>query len=120
MIPVYCENGNFKVQYFNTVTNKWITLWKSETELEANDRLCFYKERWGDVEWIVRNLITESKAQEFYRDLLGTIHSTGNIGIMSEHLIADHMEMSVERARDMLWACVKYGITERQGGGFVV
>lgn len=65
-------------------------------------------------------MIKESQAKEFYRDLLGTIHSTGNIGIMSEYLVADHMGITPERARDMLWACVKYGITERQGGGFVV
>ena len=41
-------------------------------------------------------------------------------GIMSAELIADHMEISVETASELLFACIKYGITERQGGGYVV
>ena len=69
------------------------------------------------------NTITKAQAAEFYRDLCGTVygdarHSGG--GIMSEALIAEHMGISEERASEFLWACARYGITERQGGAWVV
>lgn len=68
-------------------------------------------------------MITKEMAKEFYRDLCGTVYGNANAtcgGIMSEELIADHMKISVDRAREFLWACANYGITERQGGAWVV
>ena len=67
--------------------------------------------------------ITQKMAKEFYRDLCGTVYGDANKtagGIMSAELIADHMRISVEKATEFLWACAKYGITERQGGAWVV
>ena len=68
-------------------------------------------------------MITKEMAKEFYRDLCGTVYGNTNTtcgGIMSEELIADHMKISVDLAREFLWACANYGITERQGGAWVV
>ena len=67
--------------------------------------------------------ITKDAAREFYRDLCGTVYGNADInsqGIMSAALIADHMKMSIEKANEFLDACCRYGITERQGGGWVV
>lgn len=67
--------------------------------------------------------ITKEMAREFYRDLCGTVYGDENKtcgGIMSAGLIADHMRMSIEATNDFLWACARYGITERQGGAWVV
>lgn len=68
-------------------------------------------------------MITEKMAREFYRDLCGTVYGDANKtaqGIMSAELIADHMKISVEKANEYLDACRRYGITERQGGAWVV
>lgn len=70
-----------------------------------------------------KNKITGKTAREFYRDLCGTVYGNHDInsqGIMSEEHIADLLGIPVERATDFLWACAKYGITERQGGAWVV
>ena len=66
--------------------------------------------------------ITEKAAREFWRDLMGTLRFTtkGTHGIMSANLIADHMNISTERANEFLWKCVELGITDRQGGAFVI
>lgn len=67
--------------------------------------------------------ITKAQANEFYRDLCGTVYGDPKQkcgGIMSEALIADHMGISEERASEFLWACARHGITERQGGAWVV
>ena len=69
-------------------------------------------------------MITEKMAKAFWRDLMGTLWGNPDCktthGIMSPYLVADHMHMEEERAEEFLWSCIKYGITERQGGGFVV
>ena len=67
--------------------------------------------------------ITNGQANEFYRDLCGTMYGDSNKtcqGIMSVYLIADRMGISVERANDFCNAMIQYGITERQGGLIVV
>lgn len=67
--------------------------------------------------------ITEGMAREFYRDLCGTVYGNANRtqgGTMNEALIADHMGISIERATEMCKAMVFYGITERQGGKYVI
>ena len=68
-------------------------------------------------------MITKAQAKEFYRDLCGTVYGDANKscgGIMSEKLIAEHLKISEQQATEMLWACARYGITERQGGAWVV
>lgn len=67
--------------------------------------------------------ITKTQAREFMRDLRGTVYgdpNKANGGIMREGLVADHMKMSIEKANQFLNACIKYGITERQGGAYVI
>ena len=67
--------------------------------------------------------ITKAQANEFYRDLCGTVYGDPKKkcgGIMSEALIADHMGIDEELAHAYLRACAEYGITERQGGAWVV
>lgn len=69
------------------------------------------------------NTIPFGMAKEFYRDLCGTVYGDCNKnsqGIMSAEHIADLMGESLERTEDFLWACARYGITERQGGAWVV
>ena len=68
--------------------------------------------------------MTEAKARAFWRDLMGNLWGDPNTkatrGIMSAELIADHMGIPAETASEFLFTCIKYGITERQGGGYVV
>lgn len=68
--------------------------------------------------------INEKQAREFWRDLMGTLwhdpETKATHGIMGSGLIADHMNISVEKANAFMWKCVEFGITDRQGGGFVV
>lgn len=115
----YSPSGNFDV-CIKRKDGNYTPVYRLETMREAEEYAVSRKNLYPNLQFKIINRINEGKAKEFFRDLLGTIHSTGNIGIMSEYLVADHMGISPERARDMLWACVKYNITERQGGGFVV
>ena len=67
--------------------------------------------------------MTKNQCKEFMRDLRGIVYgdpNKANGGIMSERLIADHMKISVSKAEQFLWSCAKHGVTERQGGGWVV
>ena len=68
--------------------------------------------------------IKDSQAREFWRDLMGTLRfsTKGTHGIMGVGLIADHMNISVEKANVFLRRCAEddLRLTERQGGGWVV
>lgn len=67
--------------------------------------------------------VTKTQAKEFYRDLCGTYNgSTNKIcqGIASTQHIAETMNISPNMVDDFCTAMVKYGITERQGGGYVI
>ena len=68
--------------------------------------------------------VSLGQAREFMRDLKGAIYNGdcahADSGIMSVALIAEYLKISEERASLYLWACANYGITERQGGGWVV
>ena len=67
--------------------------------------------------------ITREMAEEFYRDLCGTVYKGSRKtcgGVMPVELIADHMKISKERATLFCYAMIKYGITEKQGGMIVV
>lgn len=70
------------------------------------------------------NNISIEKAKAFWEDLMGTLWGnpkcTSTHGIMGAELVAEHMNMTPEKANAFLWACVEYKLTERQGGGFVV
>jgi len=70
------------------------------------------------------NIITEGMARGFWKDLMGTLWHNPECktthGTMSAALVAEHMNISEEKANDFLWVCVAYGITDRQNGGFVV
>ena len=74
--------------------------------------------------WVVKKGVTKANAISFWRDLMGTLwHNPDTIqthGIMGEYLVASHMEIEVSKAKEFLDACVEYGITERQGSGYVV
>ncbi len=63
------------------------------------------------------------RARHFYRRLCRKVNGDPDKqaqGIMGEELIAEHMDMPVEKVKELLRACANYGITERQGGGWVV
>lgn len=67
--------------------------------------------------------ITQGMAREFYRDLCGTVNGNADKtcqGVLPVDEIAERMGISTEKANEFLWACAKYGITERQGGMWVV
>lgn len=92
----------------------YVEVWLTK---EASNRLGYFKK-----EHFV-NFVSESQSKEFYRDLCGIVYGDCNKnsqGIMSVEMIADYMEISIERANDFLWSCARYGITERQGGAWVV
>ena len=68
--------------------------------------------------------IDKEKAKAFWNDFKGIMYhgdlNHGTSGIVSEEFVADRMGISVEKATEFLWAAVKYELTDRQGGGFVI
>lgn len=67
--------------------------------------------------------VTKQQAKEFYRKLCVTVYGNENqncCGIMPVALIADHMEVSIEKANLYCNAMVKHGITERSNGMIIV
>lgn len=67
--------------------------------------------------------VTENQAKEFYRDLCGTVYGDSRKsceGTMSVEQIADVMGIEKERAEEFCQAMICHGITERQGGNYVV
>lgn len=69
--------------------------------------------------------ITKEKATAFWHDLMGTLWGNPDTkethGIMSADFIADtYLDITEGKANAFLWACVEYGLTDRQGGGFVI
>lgn len=72
------------------------------------------------------NTITKSMAYEFMRDLYGTISASSgkeykpNSGVMSAGLVADYLCISTEKANAYLWACCRYGYSDRQSSMFVI
>lgn len=93
--------------------------------IEINDKhldmkeMAICLENWDEV----KPSITKPQAQEFYRDLCGTVYGNANKncqGIMNIPMIAQHMGISNERAEEYCNAMIKYGITEKQSGMIVV
>lgn len=67
--------------------------------------------------------ITKTQANEFYNKLCEKVYGNANKtqqGIMSVGLIADHMEITVEKAKELCNAMIRYGITERSNGMIIV
>lgn len=67
--------------------------------------------------------ISKKQAQEFYRDLCGTVYGDprkNSQGCMSVALIAEHMKISVERAEEFCRAMLWHGVTERSCGLIIV
>lgn len=141
------ENGDYFVVRRNHITNRCYAITR-ETEsdfLEQGHILregeyaifngecvrgmteyeeCFYNidkidgiDSWGNI----KADITEKQAQEFYRDLCGTVNEgKTSQGTLSVEAIAEKMEISVSKAEAFCRAMFKYKITEKQGGGVVV
>lgn len=67
---------------------------------------------------------TKEQVRRFWRDLMGTLYSNPNrkysSGIMSVDMISERLRCPVSVAEDWLRKCAQYGLTERQGGGWVV
>lgn len=68
--------------------------------------------------------IKEEQGFGFWADLMGTIYC-GNwrgqtSGIMSAERIAEILGITTETAEAFLRECYQLGLTERQGGGWVV
>lgn len=105
---IYFIGNEFKLE-----DNCYVEVWLAEPAIYIGR---FNKEHFVDF-------VSESQAKEFYRDLCSTVYGDCNKnsqGIMSAEMIADYMKISIERANDFLWACARYGITERQGGAWIV
>lgn len=72
----------------------------------------------------MENKITSAMATAFWRDLMGTLWHDPNTksthGVMGAELVADYLNTTTEIASNYLWKCVEIGLTDRQGGGFVV
>ena len=67
--------------------------------------------------------ITKQQAKNFYKDLCGTVYGNENqncCGIMPVALIADHMNVSIEKANLYCNAMVRHGITGRANGMIIV
>ena len=112
-----CENPeHYRQKRYNLIgepTEEMITEWKAA---------------YGDFnEEVLKKMeelaISEGMAKEFYRDLCGTVYGDDTItcgGIMNEAKIAEIMSITLEEAERFCNAMIKYGITERQGGMFVI
>lgn len=67
--------------------------------------------------------ITKHQAKEFYKKLCYKAYGNAEMnccGIMPVALIADHMEVSIEKANLYCNAMIKHGITERANGMIIV
>lgn len=66
---------------------------------------------------------TEMEAREFYKTLCFMYNRNENCtcqGIASAEHIAEKLKLDLSATRELCNAMVFYGITERQGGGFVI
>ena len=69
---------------------------------------------------ITESDITKEMARGFFNDVCGTFHTNGNSGIVSVDFVAERMGITTEQSEMFFRACAKYGITERQGGAWVI
>lgn len=65
-----------------------------------------------------------TKARGFWEDLMGTIWNdpkrSYSSAVVSTEFIADRMNLSVDETEKFMIMCNKAGLTDRQGGGWVV
>ena len=104
-LPDYCKNmRRFKWKKY------WYTIYRATvgTDDENEENLT----------------ITEGQAREFYRDLKGLMYhgdtNHSDTGILYVFGVANWLDITEEKAKEICNAWVKYGITERQGGGIVI
>lgn len=67
--------------------------------------------------------MTKKQCKNFIADVKGAIWGNANHpddAIVEAAFIAERLDISLSKANQFLWACARYGITERQGGGWVV
>lgn len=67
--------------------------------------------------------VTKQQAKEFYKKLCDIVYGNENqncCGIMPVVLIAEHMDISIEKANMFCNAMVKYRITERADGMIII
>ena len=68
--------------------------------------------------------ITKEKATAFWRDLKGIYwHNPDRKGTgatVYQWAVAERMDITEGKANAFLWACIEYGLTDRQGGGFAI
>ena len=70
------------------------------------------------------NHITFDQAKAFFRDVLGSFgfdpESTSTHGIVYHEAIAERLSIPLDKAEKYIYACYRYGITEKQNGGMVI
>lgn len=68
--------------------------------------------------------IGRTEAIGFWNDLRGTFYHGDHVHATSAtvqpEFVAELMGISVENAAEFLWACVRYKLSDRQNGGFVI
>lgn len=66
--------------------------------------------------------IPKGAARSFWSDLMGTLRFTtkGTHGILTTEAIAERLGITPSVARAYLYKCAELGLTDRQGGAWVV
>ena len=114
------KQGNFDI-YVIAPRRKPVLVYRTETSKQANEWVKAREGIFTRFRFYIDNLITKEMARSFYEDCVGTInHGVRNRWSLDEDDIASKMGIDVDKATDYLWACAKYKITERQGGGWVI
>ena len=112
---IYTYKGNTLVATYSKETGGFYTYGLSKEEKRKVSKILKGILREGKV--------TKQQAKEFYNKLCVTVYGNKNkncCGIMPVALIADHMEVSIEKANLYCNAMVKHGITERANGMIIV
>ena len=107
--------GSAMRQYIKDYCSKGKSPFSYEDVREVHDKL--YEEL------LSSKPITEVQAREFYGDLCRTFNGNVNRtsqGVASVIMIADRMNITVDRASELCQALIDYRITEQQGGMIVV
>lgn len=71
----------------------------------------------------MKTSISKLQAISFMKDVRGTVYGNPNKecgGIMSTEHVAELMGITAEEASEFLWAAVRYELSDRQGGAFVI
>ena len=112
---IYIYKGNKLVGNYSRETGRFYTYDLSKEEKRKSIKVLKSILREGKV--------TKQQAKEFYKKLCDTVYGNENqncCGIMPIVLIAEHMNISIEKANIFCNAMVKYRITERTNGMIIV